>query len=73
VLITTVSTINVRYSTHIPLVLPEFKLQENCGSDRSWVWTCPADYSDEVPKEEVLAIRFANSESTNLYYSNVHP
>jgi Ran-binding protein 1 len=38
-------------------------LQENIGSDRSWVWTCPADYADEEAKQEVFAIRFANSES----------
>ena len=43
------------------------RLEENVGSDRSWVWTCQADFADEEPKQEVFAIRFANSES------NYHP
>jgi hypothetical protein len=43
--------------------LPGFKLTENAGSDRSWVWNCPSDFADEEAKEEVFAIRFANSES----------
>ena len=44
-------------------VLPSMTLKENVGSDRSWVYTTPADYSEEEPKPELLAIRFANSES----------
>jgi len=44
-------------------VLPGFKLTENSGSDRSWVWNCPLDFTDETPIDEVFAIRFANSES----------
>ncbi len=44
------------------------RLEENVGSDRSWVWTCPADFADEEPRPEVFAIRFANSESE----SNAH-
>lgn len=55
----------------ITSVLPEFKLQENVGSDRSWVWSCPADYSEEKPTEEVFAIRFANSESMFCFHSVV--
>eukprot|EP01120_Amphizonella_sp_Union-15-10_P007766 TRINITY_DN2664_c0_g1_i1.p1 TRINITY_DN2664_c0_g1~~TRINITY_DN2664_c0_g1_i1.p1 ORF type:complete len:217 (-),score=60.12 TRINITY_DN2664_c0_g1_i1:138-788(-) len=39
------------------------KLEPNIGSDRSWVYTCPADFADEEAKEEVFAIRFANSEN----------
>lgn len=31
---------------------------------RSWVYTCPGEFSDEELKEEVIAIRFASSEST---------
>lgn len=45
-------------------VLPEINLETNAGSDRSWVWTAYADVSDEEPRDDVLAIRFANSEST---------
>lgn len=38
------------------------KLQPNVGSDRSWVWKVAADYSEDPPTSETLAIRFANSE-----------
>jgi Ran-binding protein 1 len=36
-------------------------LQPNIGSDRSWVWKVAADYSENPPTAETLAIRFANS------------
>ena len=39
------------------------KLEVNVGSDRSWMWTCHADFAEEKPTEELFAIRFANSES----------
>ena len=39
------------------------QLKPNIGSDRAWVWHVLADFADEVPKQELLAIRFANSES----------
>lgn len=38
------------------------KLQPNIGSDRSWVWKVAADYSEEPPTSETLAIRFANAD-----------
>lgn len=46
------------------LVSKEMELKPNCGSDRAWVWNVPADYADEEPRKETLAIRFANAEST---------
>jgi hypothetical protein len=42
------------------------ELKENVGSDRSWVWNCPADYAETTPTEEIFAIRFANTESKRL-------
>lgn len=42
------------------------KLQPNVGSDRSWVWKVPADYSEGSPTAETLAIRFANSDRASL-------
>jgi Ran-binding protein 1 len=45
------------------LVTKDMVLTANVGSDRSWVWTVAADMSEEEPKQETLAIRFANSES----------
>jgi len=44
------------------LVTAEMKLQPNVGSDRSWVWKVAADYSEDPPTSETLAIRFANSD-----------
>lgn len=44
------------------------RLQPNIGSDRSWVWKVAADYSENPPTAETLAIRFANAESECLCY-----
>ncbi|CAL1700559.1 unnamed protein product [Somion occarium] len=44
-------------------ITPDIKLQPNVGSDRSWVYKVAADYSEEPPTSETLAIRFANSET----------
>lgn len=41
-------------------------LRPNAGSDRAWVWNTLADYADECPKAESLAIRFLNAESERL-------
>jgi len=48
-------------------IQPTFKLQENVSSDRSWIWNCLADYADEAAKEEVFAIRFANTENAQKF------
>lgn len=42
------------------------ELKPNAGSDRAWVWNTLADYADECPKPELLAIRFLNAESKSL-------
>jgi len=51
------------YECHLFAVMPELELKPNCSSDRAWVWSTPADFADEEPKGELLAIRFANAES----------
>lgn len=43
-------------------VSADMRLQPNIGSDRSWVWKVAADYSEDPPTSETLAIRFANAE-----------
>eukprot|EP01097_Dermamoeba_algensis_P002466 TRINITY_DN1974_c0_g1_i1.p1 TRINITY_DN1974_c0_g1~~TRINITY_DN1974_c0_g1_i1.p1 ORF type:complete len:173 (-),score=56.45 TRINITY_DN1974_c0_g1_i1:260-778(-) len=48
-------------------ISPKMELSENCGSDRSWVWTCGADFADETPTSELFAIRFANSENAKAF------
>uniref|UniRef100_A0A3Q3R121 Ran-specific GTPase-activating protein n=1 Tax=Monopterus albus TaxID=43700 RepID=A0A3Q3R121_MONAL len=45
-------------------IIPMMELKPNAGSDRAWVWNTLADYADECPKPELLAIRFLNAEST---------
>jgi len=44
------------------LISADMKLQPNIGSDRSWVWKVAADYSEDPPTAETLAIRFANAD-----------
>jgi Ran-binding protein 1 len=48
------------------IVSTDMRLQPNIGSDRSWVWKVAADYSEQPPTSETLAIRFANSESESV-------
>ncbi|KAK4532653.1 hypothetical protein CCYA_CCYA13G3510 [Cyanidiococcus yangmingshanensis] len=48
-------------------LLPEMRLEENMGSDRSWVWTA-IDYADEERDEAVLAIRFKDSETATRFH-----
>jgi Ran-binding protein 1 len=42
-------------------------LSPNVGSDRSWVWNVMADIADGEPRQETLAIRFANSENAGKF------
>lgn len=49
-------------------------LRPNAGSDRAWVWNTLADYADECPKAESLAIRFLNAESKYPFWGSAqHP
>ncbi|KAI0776073.1 RanBP1 domain-containing protein, partial [Trametes elegans] len=45
----------------------DMRLQPNIGSDRSWVWKVAADYSENPPTAETLAIRFANAENAQQF------
>ena len=45
----------------------EMKLAPNVGSDRSWVYNVSADYAELEPRQETLAIRFANSDNANKF------
>lgn len=47
-------------------VTPWMELKPNCGSDRAWVYSVPADYADEEIRPELLAIKFANPESMSV-------
>ncbi|KAG8277175.1 Ran-specific GTPase-activating protein [Homalodisca vitripennis] len=46
-------------------VTPNMELKPNCGSDRAWVWSALADYTNETAQTELLAIRFANADSNS--------
>lgn len=52
-----------QYRLFVPVVTTQMELKPNAGSDRAWVWPVPSDFADEEAKQELLAIRFANSES----------
>lgn len=48
---------------YICAVTPEMNLLPSVGSDKAWVYSVNADFADEEPKVEQLAIRFKNAES----------
>ncbi|XP_061528964.1 ran-specific GTPase-activating protein [Phycodurus eques] len=48
-------------------IVPMMELKPNAGSDRAWVWSTLADYADEEPKPELLAIRFLNAENAQKF------
>ncbi|KAJ8285996.1 hypothetical protein GJAV_G00033310 [Gymnothorax javanicus] len=48
-------------------ILPLMELRPNAGSDRAWVWNTHADFADEQPKPELLAIRFLNAENAQKF------
>lgn len=45
------------------LVSKEMELKPHVGSDKAFVYHVAADFADGEAKPELLAIRFANSES----------
>lgn len=48
-------------------IMPSMELKPNAGSDRAWVWNTLADFADEKPKPEMLAIRFLNAENAQKF------
>lgn len=48
-------------------IFPVMELKPNAGSDRAWVWNTLADFADEHPKPELLAIRFLNAENAQKF------
>jgi len=48
-------------------ITPFMRLRPNCDSDRAWMWSVAADFADEVPTPELLAVRFANAENANRF------
>lgn len=49
------------------LITPAMDLKPNTGSNRVWVWNTLADYAEEHPKVELLAIRFINAENAQKF------
>jgi len=49
-------------------ILPWMDMKPNCGSEKAWVWKTQADFADEEPKQETLAIRFGNVENAKKFY-----
>mmetsp|Transcript_31600 Transcript_31600/g.54101 ORF Transcript_31600/g.54101 Transcript_31600/m.54101 type:complete len:215 (-) Transcript_31600:51-695(-) len=49
-------------------VHPAMKLEENCASDRSWLYKTPVDFSDgSTGGEELLAVRFPSVENAQQF------
>uniref|UniRef100_A0A3Q0SVS6 Ran-specific GTPase-activating protein n=1 Tax=Amphilophus citrinellus TaxID=61819 RepID=A0A3Q0SVS6_AMPCI len=51
----------------LTMLICTLHLKPNAGSDRAWVWNTLADYADECPKPELLAIRFLNAENAQKF------
>jgi len=50
-------------------IRPWMELKPNCGSEKAWVWKVQADYADQEPKSETLAIKFGNKENAQKWKS----
>ena len=48
-------------------ITADMKLMPNEGSDRSWVWSTSADFSEDGCKAERLAVRFKNEDIAQLF------
>lgn len=48
-------------------IQPYMELKTNNSSDRAWVWSTLADFADEEPKPELLAIKFASVENAQKF------
>lgn len=64
-------TVPYRICFKILLVLPTMDLQVNKNNDKSWIWNCPADYSEDPqkPSADVYAIRFNSADGMFLTLS----
>ncbi|XP_068225556.1 ran-specific GTPase-activating protein-like [Palaemon carinicauda] len=62
-------TLKIRANHYIT---PFVELKPNCGSDRAWVWSVPADLADEEPKQELFAVRFANAQSKSHFCRSLY-
>jgi Ran-binding protein 1 len=51
------------------ILTADMSLAPNVGSDRSWVYNVAADYAEGEERQELLAIRFANSENAQKFKS----
>ena len=48
-------------------ITADMDLKKNADSDRSWVWSVEADFSDGVAKKELLAVRFKHHEDAVMF------
>lgn len=48
-------------------VLPFMELKDHKNRERAFIWTTPADFSEEEPSEELFAIMFKSNEDTKLW------
>ncbi|XP_065055366.1 ran-specific GTPase-activating protein-like [Rhopilema esculentum] len=48
-------------------LLPSMVLEPHCSSEKAFVWKTPADFADEEPKQETLAIKFGNVDNAKKF------
>ena len=58
-------TLNVFANHHIT---PWMDMRPNCGNKKAWVWKTQADFADEEPKQETLAIKFGNEANSEKFF-----
>merc|ERR1712058_200811 len=49
-------------------ITPWMDMKPNCDSKKAWVWKTQADFADEEPKQETLAIKFGNEENAKKFH-----
>ncbi|CAK1541746.1 unnamed protein product [Leptosia nina] len=48
-------------------ITPDIRMNVHCGSDRAFNWSVFADFADETMKQELLAIKFGNTQNAQLW------
>jgi len=49
-------------------ITPWMDMRPNCGNKKAWVWKTQADFADEEPKQETLAIKFGNEANSQKFF-----
>lgn len=48
-------------------LLPSMEIKPHCSSNKAFVWNSPADFADEEPSPETLAVKFGSPENAKKF------